>query len=663
MPAVGSTAVATVASGTAFGVGNIVYIPPVGYLQVTASTSTTLTLQNLGYNVNQAPGSTAPSGNTVTATGPQGQPGTPGAAGAAATIAVGTTTTGAPGSNAAVTNTGTNAAAVFNFTVPAGQTGATGAAGATGATGAAGPTGAAGAAATIAAGTTSTLLPGSAATVTNVGSSSAAVFNFGIPQGNVGAAGPTGSAADTVTTSAFTVPAVGSSLNVPVADSSWAAPGQMVYVAGAGGSGVAGALQVTAVAPNQLTLLCPAPAPAIPLVSTSTAGLANLISGNTTDFIDGTDSCQNLANAVSPTVQLVGMRSYNSIGNPNFEVDQRACGTSIVWGATGIVDRWAVGKGASVTAAGTVQQMAGPVNIPGTNFAITGNYCRITLTAAQATLAAGDYFQFYQTVEGIRLREIINDVHSIALLVRSSVASLSFAVAFRAGVNPATTLTKLCTISTANTWTLIQFPNLPVFPTGTSFPITPGSNGMQLSFSLACGTTYTNTANDTWQAVNAIGAVGQSNWLSSPVNSTIDFAFVQHQPGPICTQLMDLPFGANLDGSMGCTRYYQKSYQYTSKPGTVDGTGQVQLLLPAGAHPYQYIPFSKRMAKVPSSLSCFSSHSGAINNIYDYNTTADKATTGSAISVGDAGFSGFQFSAGTTAAVNTGFHWIADTGF
>jgi len=55
-----------------------------------------------------------------------------------------------------------------------------------------GTPGAQGDAATIAAGTTTTLAPGSLATVTNVGTSSAAVFNFGIPQGQTGATGATG---------------------------------------------------------------------------------------------------------------------------------------------------------------------------------------------------------------------------------------------------------------------------------------------------------------------------------------------------------------------------------------------------------------------------------------------------------------------------------------
>ena len=64
--------------------------------------------------------------------GPQGPAGDNGANGAAATIAVGTTTTGAAGSSASVDNGGTSSAAVFNFTIPQGVAGATGAAGATG---------------------------------------------------------------------------------------------------------------------------------------------------------------------------------------------------------------------------------------------------------------------------------------------------------------------------------------------------------------------------------------------------------------------------------------------------------------------------------------------------------------------------------------------------
>jgi hypothetical protein len=54
--------------------------------------------------------------------GPQGPQGVPGPT----TLSVGTTTTGAAGTQASVTNTGTSTNAVFAFTIPRGATGATG---------------------------------------------------------------------------------------------------------------------------------------------------------------------------------------------------------------------------------------------------------------------------------------------------------------------------------------------------------------------------------------------------------------------------------------------------------------------------------------------------------------------------------------------------------
>ena len=167
----------------------------------------------------------------------------------AATVSIGTVSTGDAGTEAAVTNTGSDSAAVFNFPIPKGDTGATGATGATGpqgpqgetgatgpqgpqgetgaqgpqgdtgptgatgatgatgpqgpqgdtgpqgATGATGPQGpqgeqgaqgTAGTAATITIGTITTGAAGSSASVTNSGTSTAAILNFTIPKGDTG---------------------------------------------------------------------------------------------------------------------------------------------------------------------------------------------------------------------------------------------------------------------------------------------------------------------------------------------------------------------------------------------------------------------------------------------------------------------------------------------
>lgn len=96
-----------------------------------------------------------------------------GEAGLAATISVGSVTTGAPGSSASVTNTGSSSAAVLDFAIPRGASGIDGVA------------------ATISVGSVTTGVPGSSAAVTNAGTANAAVFAFTIPRGDTGAQGAT----------------------------------------------------------------------------------------------------------------------------------------------------------------------------------------------------------------------------------------------------------------------------------------------------------------------------------------------------------------------------------------------------------------------------------------------------------------------------------------
>lgn len=126
-----------------------------------------------------ATGSQGPIGLTG-ATGPQGLTGATGPVGP--TGAIGPTgATGPQGLTGATGPVGPTGA-----TGPAGATGPQGLTGATGATGSQGLTGAAGIAATVSVGTTTMGAPGSSASVTNGGTSSAAILNFTIPQAPYG---------------------------------------------------------------------------------------------------------------------------------------------------------------------------------------------------------------------------------------------------------------------------------------------------------------------------------------------------------------------------------------------------------------------------------------------------------------------------------------------
>lgn len=117
--------------------------------------------------------------------------GEPGAPGEAATIAVGTVNSVLYGEPATVTNVGTSSAAIFNFEIPWGETGAQGE------NGIQGSQGEPGTAATITIGTVDTVPFEDPATVTNSGTTTEAIFDFEIPQGADGATGAAGTSIHT----------------------------------------------------------------------------------------------------------------------------------------------------------------------------------------------------------------------------------------------------------------------------------------------------------------------------------------------------------------------------------------------------------------------------------------------------------------------------------
>lgn len=102
-------------------------------------------------------------------------------------VKVNSTETTAPGTNAEVVNVGDDVDVRLDFKIPRGQQGLQG------------EQGQQGPAATITVGTTTTLPAGSSATVTNVGTASEAVFNFGIPKGDPGQTPTVGNGTITIT--------------------------------------------------------------------------------------------------------------------------------------------------------------------------------------------------------------------------------------------------------------------------------------------------------------------------------------------------------------------------------------------------------------------------------------------------------------------------------
>jgi hypothetical protein len=368
----------------------------------------------------------------------------------------------------------------------------------------------------------------------------------------------------------------------------------------------------------------------------------------------------NLILVPQSTLWSTRLRSFNAIGNPNFEVDQRNVGTTTSPGSTVFaLDRWFVVKSGTMVLS-TQQSSAGitPI-VPGTSFYISSRSLLLTLTTQETSLAAGDYLGIQQVIEGPNYREMAGDVTSISLLISTNVFPLKFAVSLRD--SPATqSLVKLCTISSSG-YTLIQLPNIPVMPvSGSNFSRNPGSAGYVLTICFACGSTLTAPSLDVWNAGNFIGAPGMDNFAGKPITtSTINIGFVQHEPGAVCTTLIDKPFTQNYDE---CLRYYQKSYNYTAAAGTASANvGQLQWFQPNVTTCLIPIRFIKPMAKVPTVIG-YSPSSGAANSIRDVTGATDRSIS-SYNSVGDSGFSGVVLASAPVANAQIQVHYTADAGW
>ena len=112
--------------------------------------------------------------------GPKGDPGEPGRDGVSPTVNVGEVTTLNSGQPATVSNVGSDSNVILNFGIPQGPQGIQGVPGVNGADGDDGVS------PTITVGSTYTLQPDQPATVENVGSDTEVILNFGIPQGRQG---------------------------------------------------------------------------------------------------------------------------------------------------------------------------------------------------------------------------------------------------------------------------------------------------------------------------------------------------------------------------------------------------------------------------------------------------------------------------------------------
>ena len=253
---------------------------------------------------------------------------------------------------------------------------------------------------------------------------------------------------------------------------------------------------------------------------------------------------------------LAGMR--NRIINGDMRIDQRNAGASVTpTDNTYTLDRWKFRV--SQTSKLTVQQNAGSVT-PAVGLA---NYLGVTSSSAYSVNST-DYFVFVQDIEGFNFSDLgfgsaNAKTVTLSFWVRSSLTG-TFNVALRNGAfdrsYPVT-----YTISAANTWEQKTI-TIPGDTSGTWVGSTNGV-GASVIFNLGCGSTFNGTSGS-WQGANYTSVSGATSVVGTS-GATFYITGVQLEPGSVATPFERRSYGQEL---ALCQRYYQKSYNIETAPGT-----------------------------------------------------------------------------------------------
>lgn len=373
---------------------------------------------------------------------------------------------------------------------------------------------------------------------------------------------------------------------------------------------------------------------------------------------------------IGTTFRIFGQTSpafASSLINGDMQVWQRGAGGSASFpslggGATYTADRWKFETNAGFTGRCTVsQQLAGITGTP--NYPDTEYALRVTVTTAQASLAAGDYAWVCQRVEQIIARALYDNPTSISILLRSS-STGTFLVSLRNnnGGTPNQSYVAECVISAANTWQRFTLQAIPTMPTGTG---TWGANDNDYSYilaiALAAGSSFQTTAG-AWQNGNFAGDANQTNLFANN-GATLDITLVQHQTGSLCTPFLYKSFSTQR---VDCQAYYQNTYDYGTAPGTVTNNGSILFLQPNATTSTVYVQntFPRELRTVPAyaNFTFYSPTTGVLGSIRDASAPADRVVS-SVPTIGKKGFSQIVCTTNFSAQAAVLYHYLVDVDF
>ena len=249
----------------------------------------------------------------------------------------------------------------------------------------------------------------------------------------------------------------------------------------------------------------------------------------------------------------------NKIINGDMRIDQRNAGAAVTINTGSnnyTLDRWQ----AQGTAAAGVYTVQRSTTAP-SEFV---NSFLATVTTADASLAAGDFYGVGQFIEGFNVADLgwgtaNAKTVTISFWVRSSVTGTFGGSVGNSAFNRSYPFTY--TISTANTF---EYKTITIAGDTTGTWLTDNGIGVRLYFGLGVGSNLSGTAG-AWAGVGTTSATGATN-LMATVSATFYITGVQLEQGSTATPFERRLYNQEL---ANCQRYFQTYGDY-------EGTGVAQ---------------------------------------------------------------------------------------
>jgi hypothetical protein len=253
---------------------------------------------------------------------------------------------------------------------------------------------------------------------------------------------------------------------------------------------------------------------------------------------------------------------------------------------------------------------------------------RVTVTAADAAIAAGQFCLVGVPIEGFDARSLVGRDFVVGFWVRSAKTGVH-CVAFRnSGFDRA--YVREYTVNAADTWEK-KYVTLPggLITAGT-WNFTSGA-GLHLNFLLATGSTYQTSAN-AWQAGNFLATANQVNCLDT-IGNIFAITGVQVEPGLVATPFEHRTYVSEL---IHAQRYYRRNRKVPAVCLATDTMAYTE----AWDTPMRVIPTATLLTTTaygeqPLFQTARTGASSAINNVHMLLECADISVTGfSGLTVG-----------------------------